>query len=180
MASNPSSTPDPGEPNGAADDAPRPVVRRDVSRGEKAVGLGFLSLGAAVSCALEVIYLGLRVEAAGAAIAMPITVVLAFSFNLVLTRTALLWDRRPGLAGLPLFVWLAVYVGFLLIPLATGDVSGCSTPSVRSRCSPRAPPAAVGHLLRASDILESPYGTAGHTAFIHVKRARSRRWEPYF
>lgn len=80
-----------------------PVVRDDFSRGEAVAGLVWLSIGAAVSLLLEVVYLNW------------IWVVAALLFNAVLTKTARLWSQRHAL--LPLGVWaVAFFVSLAVLP----------------------------------------------------------------
>ena len=80
-----------------------PVVRDDFSRGEAVAGLVWLSIGAAVSLLLEVVYLNW------------IWVVAALLFNAVLTKTARLWSQRHAL--LPLGVWgCAFFISLAILP----------------------------------------------------------------
>ena len=75
-------------------------------RNRKGIGTAYvwLSLFAAISALLEVVYLGAKV---------PYTVVVAFLFTMVLSRTSRLWTSSRLVAGVPLVVWLAV-VGILV------------------------------------------------------------------
>ena len=71
-------------------------MRTDFSRGEQVTGLVWLAIGALLSVFLEVIYLTARIPLSnGASVAFPITIVIAWWFNSVLTRTARLWSRTP-------------------------------------------------------------------------------------
>ena len=79
--------------------------------------MAWLCLGAIISMFLEVIYLGTWMFG----VAVPYTIPIAFCFNMVLTRTALLWTKNPYLALIPLWVWLG---GIILIAFTfsfTGD-----------------------------------------------------------
>lgn len=97
-------------------------IHRDFSRGEAIGGLFWLSLGALISVVLEVIYLGTWVTLPGGQqIAFPYTIVIAFFFTMVLSRTSVLWTDRKLIAAIPLFVWLAGYLAMLLWPAFTGD-----------------------------------------------------------
>lgn len=97
----------------------QPVVRDDFSRGEAVAGLVWLSVGALVSLALEVVYLSW------------IWAVVALLFNAVLTKTARLWSQTWALA--PLGVWgCAFFISLAVLPptswslvlLAAGIVGG--------------------------------------------------------
>ena len=97
----------------------QPVVRDDFSRGEAVAGLVWLSVGALVSLALEVVYLNW------------IWAVVALLFNAVLTKTARLWSETWALA--PLGVWGCAFLislavlpptSWSLVLLAAGIVGG--------------------------------------------------------
>lgn len=97
-------------------------IHRDFSRGEAAAGLFWLSLGALISVFLEVMYLGTWVTLpGGVSIAVPYTIVIAFLFTLVLSRTAVLWTDRMAIAGIPLYAWVVGYIIMLVAPAFTGD-----------------------------------------------------------
>ena len=97
-------------------------VRTDVTRSEVIGGLVWLSAAALVSVLLEVVYLGTWMTLPGGArVAVPYTILLAFLFNIVLTRTARLWNRTPVIAAIPLFVWLAGYFVLMTGVVVTGD-----------------------------------------------------------
>lgn len=99
------------------------AIRTDFSRGEQVGGLVWLVLGALCSLTLEVVYLTARVPwFDGASVAFPITILIAFWFNGVLTRTARLWSENPYIAGLPGLAWVAGFVAFML-GAAIGDGS---------------------------------------------------------
>ena len=89
-----------------------PVVCDTFSRGEAAGAMVWLGIGALISLLLEVVYLNARVGT----VPMPVTVLVAFGFNLVLTKTARLWSRgRAWVAYVPLAVWT---VGFFALMFA--------------------------------------------------------------
>ncbi|MDO5032036.1 hypothetical protein [Corynebacterium sp.] len=97
-----------------------PVIRTDTSRGEKIVGLVWLSFGAVFSLILEVVYLTAYLPwCGGAAIPFPITIVVAWWFNSVLTRTARLWSEKTYIAAIPGVVWLVGFCVFALAGAAT-------------------------------------------------------------
>lgn len=99
------------------------AIRTDFSRGEQIGGLSWLILGALCSLILEVVYLTARVPwFDGASVAFPITILIAFWFNGVLTRTARLWSENPYIAGLPGLAWVAGFLAFML-GAAIGDGS---------------------------------------------------------
>lgn len=100
----------------------RSQTRTDFSRGEAVSGLVWLSVGAAFSLLLEVVYLGTWITLPGGArVALPYTIVIAFLFNWVLTRTAKLWTDNIFVAAVPLYVWLAGFLVLLLGVEITGD-----------------------------------------------------------
>nr|WP_075664864.1 hypothetical protein [Corynebacterium frankenforstense] len=100
----------------------RRLIRDDFSRGEAVGGIFWLCLGALVSVLLEVVYLDAWVTLpGGASLAVPWTVVVAFLFNLVLSRTALLWTPRTWAAGMPLWVWIGGFVLLTFWVTVTGD-----------------------------------------------------------
>lgn len=93
------------------------------SRGEIAIGLLWLSLGALVSVLLEVVYLSFWVVLPGGhSIPLPYTIAVAFSFNWVLSATALLWTRRVPLALIPLLCWGLGYFILIFWQSLTGDM----------------------------------------------------------
>ncbi|SDL64386.1 hypothetical protein SAMN04488535_0275 [Corynebacterium mycetoides] len=94
-----------------------PVVRDDFSRGEAIGGLVWLSVGAAVSVLLEVVYLSATVFG----VPFPVSILVAFLFNMVLTRTALLWTPSRALALIPAAVWIGGFMVLLAVLPATGN-----------------------------------------------------------
>ncbi|MCS5478875.1 hypothetical protein NYP18_04305 [Corynebacterium sp. YIM 101645] len=98
------------------------IVRTDFSRGEAVGGLVWLSVAALIAVLLQVVYLGTWVTLPGGfRVAVPYTIVLAFLFNMVLTRTAKLWSPRPAFAAVPLYAWLAGFLLLLSGVVVTGD-----------------------------------------------------------
>lgn len=98
------------------------IVRTDFSRGEAVGGLVWLSVAALIAVLLQVVYLGTWVTLPGGfRVAVPYTIILAFLFNMVLTRTAKLWDPRPVVAAVPLYAWLAGFLLMLSGVAVTGD-----------------------------------------------------------
>lgn len=90
---------------------------RGFGRGEQAFGLFWLCLGALVSVLLEVVYLGTWIGG----VPVPYTIVIAFLFNMVLTRTGLLWSKNFAVALIPAYAWTA---GFFILTMwvgVTGD-----------------------------------------------------------
>ncbi|MDY5784811.1 hypothetical protein [Corynebacterium sp.] len=114
-------------------------------RGEAVAGLIWLGVGAAVSVLMEVVYLNARLFGAP----FPITIAVAFFFNSVLTRTAALWNPHPGIALIPLWVWLGCFfilmfalpaAGTMLVPtslwtvlLLLAGIAGAVWPLVRPK-----------------------------------------------
>lgn len=97
-------------------------IQHDFSRGEAVGGLFWLSLGALISVIMEVFYLGTWIALpGGTSVAFPVTIVIAFFFTMVLSRTAVLWTDRMAVAGVPLYTWVAGYLLLLLWPALTGD-----------------------------------------------------------
>nr|WP_141748283.1 MULTISPECIES: hypothetical protein [Corynebacterium] len=95
----------------------------EYSRGEQITGLAWLCLGALTSLVLEVVYLTARLPLpGGTSVAFPITIVLAWWFNTVLTRTARLWSDNSYIGLVPLAAWLLGYFAFVLGAVVTGDM----------------------------------------------------------
>ncbi len=101
----------------ASSSSPNSVVRTYFSRGEQITGLVWLSVGSLLSVLLETVYLSTWITLGPLRIPFPYTIVIAFFFNLVLTRTALLWSRHPVVAAIPTLMWLLGYVLILIIGL---------------------------------------------------------------
>lgn len=100
----------------------RRFIRTDFSRGEAVGGLVWLSIGAMISVLLEIIYLGTWLTLPGGAqVAFPYTIIIAFLFTMVLTRTAKLWTGNPWVAAAPLYVWIVGYLVFVFWVEVTGD-----------------------------------------------------------
>lgn len=94
----------------------------EFSRGEAVSGLLWLSVGALLSLVLEVVYLGAYITLpSGMRIAFPITILIAWWFSKVLTKTARLWTPNPLIAAVPLIVWVLGFFAFLVIGSTTGD-----------------------------------------------------------
>lgn len=115
-----------GDPN-------RSQVREDLDRGEIITGITWLSIAALVSLLLEVAYLGMRIDVGGASIPLPWTIAAAYVFNLIITRTAMLWTKSRNIALIPMWTWIAGYI-FLFIwtglPFGGDQVLGESIRSV--------------------------------------------------
>ncbi|GGG78042.1 hypothetical protein [Corynebacterium pelargi] len=101
-------------------------VHQGFSKGEAAFGLFWLSLGALISVFLEVIYLGTWIGG----VPVPYTVVIALLFNLVLSKTALLWAPASPLKFLPLGVWILGFFLFVFATAGAGDT--VLVPGIRS------------------------------------------------
>ncbi len=91
-------------------DPDRSQPREEFARGEVATGIAWLSVAALVSLVLEVVYLGARIDVGGISIPVPWTIVAAYVFNLIITRTAMLWTDRSNIALIPMWTWIAGYV----------------------------------------------------------------------
>ena len=93
-----------------------PVVRDQFTRGEAIGAMVWLGIGACVSLLLEVVYL----ESYVGGVPMPLTILLAFGFNMVLTKTARLWSRGVlWVSCVPLAVWtLGFFALMFVLPLA--------------------------------------------------------------
>lgn len=106
-------------------------TRQETSAGEKAVGIFWLSLGALVSVLLELVYLGAWLPLPGGiSIMFPASIVIACLFNIVLTRTALLWSRKPIVAAIPTLAWGLGFLALSSSAQITGDL--LVWPSLRS------------------------------------------------
>lgn len=98
------------------------IPRTDFSRGEAALGLFWLALAALVSVLLEVVYLGTWITLpGGATVPFPYMILVAFLFNRVLSRTALLWTRNAAVAGTALWTWLLGYLVLTMWVAFSGD-----------------------------------------------------------
>nr|WP_162933181.1 hypothetical protein [Corynebacterium lactis] len=89
-------------------------ARENFFKGEVLGALVWLSVAAAVSLIIEVVFLGSRVNLGGVALPVPWTIPLAYVANLIITNTALLWTRERSKASVPVIVW-AVGFGILLL-----------------------------------------------------------------
>ncbi|WP_295625043.1 hypothetical protein [uncultured Corynebacterium sp.] len=98
-------------------DPDRSQPREDFDRGEMITAIVWLSVAALVSLILEVAFLGTRVTIGGASIPAPWTIVVAYVFNLIITRTAMLWTKSRNIALIPTWTWIA---GFVLLFVWTG------------------------------------------------------------
>lgn len=97
-------------------------IHTGLSRGEVVGGIFWLSLGALVSLLLEVVYLGTWITLPGnTQIAFPYTILIAFLFNMVLTRTSMLWTDIKSVAAVPLFTWVLGFAFILVWSVAVGD-----------------------------------------------------------
>ncbi|MFC3848693.1 hypothetical protein ACFORJ_00720 [Corynebacterium hansenii] len=95
-------------------DPDRSQVREDIGRGEMITGIAWLSVASLVSLVLEVVYLGMRVDVAGASIPVPWTIAAAYLFNLIITRTAMLWTKNRAIALVPMWAWIAGFVALFI------------------------------------------------------------------
>lgn len=94
-----------------------PVVRDTFTRSEVVGALVWLGIGALVSLVLEVVYVGAYVGR----VPIPLSIPLAFAFNLVLTRTARLWSRGSLWVTLvPLVVWTLGFFALMFVVPAVG------------------------------------------------------------
>lgn len=94
-----------------------PVVRDTFTRGEVVGAMVWLGIGALVSLVLEVVYVGAYVGS----VPMPLSIPLAFAFNLVLTKTARLWSRGSlRVTLLPLVVWTLGFFALMFVVPAVG------------------------------------------------------------
>ena len=91
-------------------DPDRSQVREAIARGEMSPGIAWLSVAALVSLVLEVAYLGTRIDVGGLSIPLPWTIIAAYVFNLIITRTAMLWTKSRNIAMVPMWTWIAGYV----------------------------------------------------------------------
>ncbi|AIU32409.1 MULTISPECIES: hypothetical protein [Corynebacterium] len=95
----------------------RSYVYQEFSRGEAAWGLFWLSLGGVISVLLEIVYLNTWVGP----VPVPYTVAIAFLFNMVLTRTAMLWTKKSAIALIPMYAWALGFFGLMVAGGVTGD-----------------------------------------------------------
>ena len=100
-----------------------PYVYTGFSKLEAAFGLFWLALGAIVSLVLEVIYLTAWLSLpGGGAVVFPLSILIAFLFNQVLSKTALLWTKNKIVAAIPIMVWLAGFLAFAVNDGVKGDI----------------------------------------------------------
>ena len=98
-----------------------PYVYTGFSKLEAAFGLFWLSFGAIVSLVLEVIYLTAWLSLpGGGAVVFPLSILIAFLFNQVLSKTALLWTKNKIVAAIPIMVWLAGFLAFAFVDAVHG------------------------------------------------------------
>ncbi|WP_235840511.1 hypothetical protein [Corynebacterium yudongzhengii] len=97
------------------------VLRTDFSRGEATGGIIWLSIGALFSLFVEMLYVGTWIDVPGLGmVPFPWTILLAFFFNMVLTKTASLWSQNTWVRATPVIVWA---VGFFAA-VALAEVLG--------------------------------------------------------
>ena len=110
----------------------------EFSRAEAIGGLMWLSVGALLSLVLEVVYLGAHITMPnGVRIAFPLTVIVAWWFNKVLTKTARLWSSSFLIAAIPLLVFRFTRLSIrrtLFLVLQTAQVKSWS-PSQPRECT---------------------------------------------
>lgn len=98
-------------------------VDRNFDTKEMVWALIWLSLGAIVSALLEVVYLGTWISLPGGhSVAFPYPIIIAFLFNMVLTKTVMLWTRKKPQVLIPLCVWVTSVVALGFSGLSGGDV----------------------------------------------------------
>lgn len=98
-------------------DPQRSQPRENFAKGEVATAIAWLAVASLVSLVLEVVYLGTRIDVAGLSVPVPWTIPAAYVFNLIITRTALLWTDRRTIALVPMWTWIA---GFVLLFVWSG------------------------------------------------------------
>ncbi|WP_075728382.1 hypothetical protein [Corynebacterium aquilae] len=87
-----------------------------------ATAMVWLGIGSLISVLLEVIYLGTWwTLPGGVTVVAPFTIVIAFLFTMVLSKTALLWTNNRLVAGIPLWVWLLGYLALTFSSALSGD-----------------------------------------------------------
>lgn len=100
----------------------RSFIHRDLSRGEVVGGIIWLCIGALASLLLEVFYLGTWLTLPGGfRVPFPYMIIVAFLFNMVLSRTAMLWTRSTPVAMAPLGTWVAGFIAMLVWSVVVGD-----------------------------------------------------------
>ena len=53
---------------------------------------------------------------------VPLSILIAFLFNQVLSKTALLWTKNKIVAAIPIMVWLAGFLAFAVNDGVKGDI----------------------------------------------------------
>lgn len=97
-------------------DPTRSQVRRDTSRRERLMGIVWLSIGALFTLFVSVLYIGSRITIGSASIPFPWTIAFATVMMLVISKTSLLWTDNRLVAGIPLAVWMIVFIVLVLWP----------------------------------------------------------------
>lgn len=104
-------------------------VYTDHSTAEIALAFVWLGLSALMSVLLEVVYLGTWITLPGGHnMAFPYPVLIAFFFNMVLTKTAQLWTERVGVVLIPLIVWILGFCTLTFWVSVSGDILVGSNP----------------------------------------------------
>ena len=106
--------------------APTRWIRDDATRGERALGITWLCLGAIMSALLEVVYLGAWLPFLH--VPFPITIVIAYLFNGVLTRTARLWSAATLVVAAPFLAWLGGFLGLMVFGAVGGHTLLMASP----------------------------------------------------
>lgn len=96
-------------------------VRQQFTTGESVMAIVWLSIAAIVLLILEVVFLPTRVTLGSTSIPVPWPIVLAYLGNLIISNTAKLWTPKQSIAAIPVIVWGAGIVFFVLWAGIYGD-----------------------------------------------------------
>ena len=109
----------------------KPIVHTPQTRLEIVVGLTWLSLAMIISALMEVLYLTVRVNLPdGHSVPIPLTIVIAFGFNMVVSRTAKLWSKKFYVAAIPTLFWLLGYASLIVATISGSGVYLADSPLV--------------------------------------------------
>ncbi|MEJ5927470.1 hypothetical protein WG915_02430 [Corynebacterium sp. H128] len=89
----------------------------------------WLTLGALMSVLLEVVYLGTWIALpSGQHVPLPYPILIAFLFNMVLTKTARLWSTNFSVFFIPLVAWILGFLTLTFWVSFSGDILVGSNP----------------------------------------------------
>lgn len=97
---------DPGAATGGPGTSPPMPARHALSTLELALALVLLTVGAVASCVLAAAWLTMYIGP----VPVPVSILAAGVWSLLLVRVAARWSGRPAVAAFPAFVWILTLV----------------------------------------------------------------------